>query len=162
MNLKWAGQPHTYYLVAHMTCLLSWLHSLPTAFLCRHSIFLASLTAWCSWGFILTTLSGAAYRDTVPVIYCPASQVFLWNLSGSLHDQVKLTFCISAKPMSYGWHRRLTPALAVAGIPWPAVASECLGNWTWQNTSCSGSVYTICPSGSLLSRESLSNESVIL
>jgi hypothetical protein len=49
-----------------------------------------------------------------------AYQAFLWNLSGSLHDPITLTFCVPAKLPSRGQHQCLLPV--VPGPAWTTVA----------------------------------------
>jgi hypothetical protein len=75
------------------------------------------------------TFSEHDCRDFYPATNCLTSQVFLWNLSGILHDPITLALCMPAKPVLCEWCHSLLPAEALAMPPWAmtTAASKCLG-----------------------------------
>lgn len=111
VSSQWLRQHHPYGLAgqsSHDLCLLLPLMD-ACGFLDRCSEFLALLASCvfhCAFAFMLTVShtapSRAAYSDLEAATHCLASQVFLWNLCGSIHSPEVLIFCIPKKIASCG------------------------------------------------------------
>lgn len=121
----------------HMDSLLTNISLQPAAFLCR---LLASLNSWgLHSSFTFTALyivcSGSACRDPGLAMFCLASQVFLWNLSGSHNNPLTLASCIPVNTVLHGRPQSLLSAGAILGTPGvkAAAASEWLCNSAWWN-----------------------------
>lgn len=83
--------------LSHGLCLFHCVYLLPTALVCRQSLFLLSLTFTASHTTFTRTLLGEAN-----VVTCFLVPVAFWNLSTSLHDNLIITSCMSSKQALHG------------------------------------------------------------
>jgi hypothetical protein len=117
------GSPAVWPCWLQATWLISWAgFSLPVAFLCRHSTFLAYSTLWdlhCSLGFTPSFMHHLLKG-------CLASHTFFCNLCGSLYNPLTLAFWIPEKP-SISWTMpRSATSLSSAGPSWTVAT---LASW---------------------------------
>jgi hypothetical protein len=85
--------------------------------------------------------SGAVCRDSDSAIHCLASQAFLCNLGGSLHDPTTLGFCMPAKT-SIMW--TMPRSATSSSSSWASLdhgysnfwvpGQMCMVKWSWGNS----------------------------
>lgn len=127
-------------LVATHKTLSAYICLIPTAFLGRLSMVVASLHLMVSTivpvSFSLhVSPSQGLLTVTNPAALYLASQGFLWNLSGILRNPLTPMSCNPKETEPCGWCQVIPPSQAVSKTSgtMAVVASECLGSLAWWN-----------------------------